>query len=467
MTSESDKPDPAPPESSPSGPIAAEAAAPHAATSVPAIPQPAPPEIPQPAAPAPVAAQPAPPAAIYFNGRSNRKRSATLGLATAGVEIVEDGMLVDVWPYASMRRADGPREVLRLHSVTALPLARLEVFDPALQAAIAARCPSLDLGEAKQTWRIVGWSLAAVTSIVLLGVFVVPIVADRLVPFIPQAFERRLGEAVDKQAEAMFGGKRCTGAEGQAAFAALVDKLKVAGGLDVPLSAAVLSSHTPNAFALPGGKIFLLDGLIEKADSPDEIAGVLAHELGHVKHRDHLRQLIQTGGTSFLFGLLFGDVSGAGAVIFASRTLLNASYSREAEQNADDFAVGVMHKLGRSPKPMGDLLLRVTGAQANKSYTILASHPMTEDRREAMIKADRPATGAALLTATQWQALKTMCGGVAALPARPARLTPAARPAPPVRSGQGGAEEGAGHDPELSPRPAPRGGSDSGADNGG
>jgi hypothetical protein len=454
MTSESDKPDAAPPE-----PTTAEVAAP--ATSVPVIPQPAAPEIPQPPAPPPETAQALPPSAtIYFNGRSNRKRTATLSLATAGLEIVEDGMLVDVWPYASMRRADGPREVLRLRSVTALPLSRIEVFDPALQTAIAARCPSLDLGEEKQTWRIVGWSLAAVTSIVLLGVFVVPIVADRLVPFVPRAFERRLGEAVDKQAEALFGGKRCTGAEGQAAFSALVDKLKVAGGLDV------LSSRTPNAFALPGGKIFLLDGLIQKADSPDEIAGVLAHELGHVKHRDHLRQLIQTGGTSFLFGLLFGDVSGAGAVIFASRTLLNASYSREAEQNADDFAIDVMHKLGRPPKPMGDLLLRVTGAQANKSYTILASHPMTETRREAMIKADRPATGAALLTATQWQALKSMCGGVAALPTRPA--PPARSAPPPVRSGQGGAEEGSGYDPGLAPaRQAPRGGSDSGADNGG
>jgi Zn-dependent protease with chaperone function len=361
-----------------------------------------------------------------------------------------------------MRRADGPRELLRLRSVTALPLSRVEVADPALQAAIAARCPSLDLGEARQTWRIVGWSLGAVTSIVLLGVFVVPIVADRLVPFVPQAFERRLGEAVDKQAEAIFGGKRCSGAAGQEAFSSLVDKIKRAGGVDIELNAAVLASRTPNAFALPDGGVFLLDGLIQKAEAPDEIAGVLAHELGHVKHRDHLRQLIQTGGTSFLFGLLFGDVSGAGAVVFASRTLLNASYSREAEQNADDFAVDVMHKLGRSPKPMGDLLLRVTGAQANKNYTILASHPMTEARREAMIKGDRPSTGAELLSPAQWQALKTMCGGVAALPVRPAPP----RPTPPVRSGQG-PERGAGRDPGVSPRQAPSRELESGADNGG
>jgi Zn-dependent protease with chaperone function len=453
MTTEPETPDAATPEPAP-----LEAMTPRPATSVPVIPPPA--------TPAPETVQTAPPAnaATFFNGRSNRKRTATLRLATAGLEIVEDGMLVDVWPYASMRRADGPRELLRLRSVTALPLSRVEVADPALQAAIAARCPSLDLGEEKQTWRIVFWSLGAVTSIVLLGVFVVPIVADRLVPFVPQAFERRLGEAVDKQAEAIFGGNRCSAAAGQEAFISLADKLKRAGGVDIELNAAVLASRTPNAFALPGGRIFLLDGLIQKAEAPDEIAGVLAHELGHVKHRDHLRQLIQTGGTSFLFGLLFGDVSGAGAVVFASRTLLNASYSREAEQNADDFAVDVMHKLGRSPKPMGDLLLRVTGAQANKNYTILASHPMTEARREAMIKADRPSTGAELLTEAQWQALKTMCGGVAALPVRPA--PPPARPTPPVRSGQG-PEQGAGRDPGVSPRQAPSRQLESGSDNGG
>ena len=458
MTTEHETPDPAMPEAAAPELVPPEAETPVQATSVPVIPPPAAPAT----EPEPAAAQPAPPAdaATYFNGRSNRKRTATLNLATAGLQIVEDGMLVDAWPFASIRRADGPREILRLRSVTALPLARLEIADPALQAAIAARCPSLDLGEERQTWRIVSWSLAAVTSIVLLGVFVVPIIADRMVPFIPQAFERRLGEAVDKQAEAVFGGKRCTGAGGQAAFASLVDKLKRAGGVDIELNATVLASRTPNAFALPGGRIFLLDGLIQKAENPDEIAGVLAHELGHVKHRDHLRQLIQTGGTSFLFGLLFGDVSGAGAVIFASRTLLNASYTREAEQNADDFAVDVMHKLGRSPKPMGDLLLRVTGTQANKSYTILASHPMTELRREAMIKADRPATGAALLSPDEWHALKTMCGGVASLPAR------VTRPAPPRRSGAGG-EEGAGRDPGVSPRQAPGRQIESGADNGG
>ena len=94
-----------------------------------------------------------------------------------------------------------------------------------------------------------------------------------------------------------------------------------------------------------------------------------------------------------MIGLLFGDFTGSAAVIFAGRRLTQASYTREAERNADDFAIRTMHALGRSPAPMGELLFRITGAQGN-TIGILASHPLTEERRELMRREDRPITGA-------------------------------------------------------------------------
>src|SRR5262245_24260690 len=311
--------------------------------------------------------------AVYLDGRSNRKRSVALQL-TAGLDIIENGSVVEAWPYADLRRVDGPPNLLRLRCVSALPLARLEIGDAATQAAVISASGSLDVDRhgPAQTWRIVLWSAAAVCSILLLSLYGIPFAADRLAPILPASFERRIGEAVDPQVRVLFGNKMCSGAEGQAAFTALIDKLKQAGGVDLPLEAKVIASPIANAVALPGGRVYMMDGLLQKARSPDEIAGVLAHELGHVHHRDSLRLLIQTGGTSFLIGLLFGDVTGAGAVIFMGRTLLDASYSRDAERQADAFAVEVMHKLGRSPKPMGELLFRVTGAEANKSISILA-----------------------------------------------------------------------------------------------
>ena len=350
------------------------------------------------------------PNSVFLDGRSSRKRAVTLRLAPAGLDIIEQGAVVEVWPYGDIRRADGPPDILRLSCVASLPLARLEIEDAATQAAVIAACPKLNLGRGGgQTGRIVFWSVAAVCSIVALAVFGIPVLAERLAPMLPAALENRIGEAVDKQVHFIFSGEACTGAEGQAAFATLIDKIKQAGGVELPFEAHVLSSPIPNAFALPGGKIYLLNGLLQKAQSPDEVAGILAHEIGHVQHRDNLKRIIQTGGTSFLIGLLFGDITGAGAVIFVSRTMLNASYSRDAERAADAFAIDAMHKLGRSPKPMGELLFRVTGAEATKSITILAGHPLTEDRLAAMKAQDRPNTGPELLTAREWRALKNIC----------------------------------------------------------
>jgi predicted Zn-dependent protease len=107
--------------------------------------------------------------------------------------------------------------------------------------------------------------------------------------------------------------------------------------------------------------------------------------------------------------LLFGDVTGSGALIFASRSLVSASYSREAEQNADTFSIDVMHRLGRSSKAMGELLLRVTGKEIDKSLSILSSHPLTEDRLKRMSDEDRPPSGPPLLTGEEWASLKAIC----------------------------------------------------------
>ena len=207
----------------------------------------------------------------------------------------------------------------------------------------------------------------------------------------------------------MFGDKTCTNAAGQAAFNKLMTALREAAGMDTSIKSAVLLTPIPNAFALPGAKVYLLNGLLAKAENPDEIAGVLAHELGHLRHRDATRNLIYNGGTSFLIGLLFGDITGSGALIFASRSLVTLSYSREAEYNADTFAIDVMHRLGRSPKPMGELMYRVTGKQVDKSLSILSNHPLTEDRLKRMSEEDRPPSGPPLLTPEEWTSLRAIC----------------------------------------------------------
>ncbi len=349
---------------------------------------------------------------IFFDGVSSRRRQVTLALGDA-LEIVEEGGAPASWAYADIRRADSPAGILRLACTSAPSLARLEIRDAALAADVTARCMRLDEHQTSRRGvaKIVGWSVAAAVSIVCVVLFGVPLAADRLAPLVPKPIERRIGDASEVQVKTVFGGKVCEDTAGKAAFVKLVNRLRDAAGLDDDaMTAGVLPTSVPNAFALPGGKVYVLKGLLDKAENPDEIAGILAHELGHLKHYDNMRGLIYNGGTSFLIGLLFGDVTGSSAVIFASRSVVEASYSREAETAADTFSIEIMHKLGRSPKPAAELMFRITGKEGGGLTSILASHPLTEDRLARMTKEDRPASGPPLLTDKEWQALKLICG---------------------------------------------------------
>jgi Zn-dependent protease with chaperone function len=361
-------------------------------------------------APAIDGAAPARAPVTYLDGTSSRRRDVSLKLADR-CDILDGEDVIASWPYADIRRADGPAGTLRTMCVSAPLLARLEIRDPALAAEFERRCPSLDadLPGAKGVAVIVGWSVAALVSIVLMVLFVVPLAADRLTPLIPYAVEKRIGEVADKQVKVIFDGKQCENPAGMAAFRKLVDMLRQAGDVDATADAAVISNEIANAIALPGGKIYVFEGLLAKAENVDELAGVLAHELGHVKNRDGLRNLIYNGGTSFLIGLLFGDVTGSSAIIFASRELFQASHSREAERTADQTTIDVMRKLGRSPKPMGEFLLRVTGKEKGKGLALISSHPLSEDRLARMSQQDSQPTAPPLLTAAEWAALKAIC----------------------------------------------------------
>jgi predicted Zn-dependent protease len=182
-----------------------------------------------------------------------------------------------------------------------------------------------------------------------------------------------------------------------------------------------------NAFALPGGYVYVFEGIIDKAESADELAGVIAHEIGHVAHRDGVRTVMQAGGLSFLFGMLIGDFSGGGAAMIAARTVMQSSYSRETEAAADDYGARLVIKLGRDPRALGAILLRIAGTPGPLNK-ILLDHPEAKDRAAAIeaIAGPRPTPAvvkggdgsivkaggsgaAALLSAAEWRALKRVC----------------------------------------------------------
>ncbi len=348
--------------------------------------------------------------AVYFDGWVNKERRVAIRFGPA-LEISENGAFLTAWPYADVRRQSVDGGVWRLRALAALGLARLEARDPALQAQIAARCRLLEGESARDaaTPTAIGWSLAGVAAIVGLIWLGVPYAADRIAARIPISIERSLGQAADSQVRSMFGTKQCAAPPGAAALLKLSARLQSASDLRLPATIVAIPSKTPNAFALPGGKVYLLSGLLAKAENQDEVVGVLAHELGHLQHRDHLRRMIADGGAAYLIGLLFGHVTGGGALIYTSKTLLFAAHSRESEAAADAFAAATLGKLGRPAKPLGELLLRVTGPENDGVATILHDHPLSQERLDFLAAQNQGSSGPAVLSDAEWAALKTIC----------------------------------------------------------
>ncbi|WP_400766072.1 M48 family metallopeptidase [Methylosinus sporium] len=347
-------------------------------------------------------------AVIFFDGWSSRKRRVALRFG-ATLEIVQNGATLASWPYHDIRRIDSPIFALRRETAAGGELARLELHDPRLHNEIIARCPYL-AGKTRPgaNRAIVYWSLAATTSFVALIWFGVPFAADRIAPLVPHSLERRIGEAAEAQLRSVFSDEPCRSEKGANALTRLSERLQSAAALEEPARIEALRSAIPNALALPGGKIYVFSGLLSRAKTPDEVAGVIAHEIGHLKHRDAMRKLIATGGTSYLIGLLFGDVTGAGALVFASKALIGAAHSREAEAQADAFAAELMARLGRPAKPLGDLLTRISGAE-NGAFGLLHDHPLSADRLTALAAADKGERGPPLLDDENWAALKAIC----------------------------------------------------------
>jgi Zn-dependent protease with chaperone function len=361
---------------------------------------------------------------LYFDGVTSARHEVTVEAAPEALRISgADGAALAQWPYGELQAQSAPDDVLRL-GCRGGGLARVELRDPALIAEIDRLADTLDRSgttERRVRHRVIAWTFAAAASLVLVALFLLPLLADRIAPLIPLSLERRLGTAMDAQVRAMLDtgktGKpfECGDGEGEAAgraaLATLVNRLETGARLSIPLSPAVVRRKDANAIALPGGHIYVFEGLVTRSRNPDELAGVIAHEIGHVAHRDGTRSLLESAGLSFLFGMLLGDFTGGGVVVIAARKIVQSAYSREVEAAADLYGVRLMAQVGGDARAFAAILDRIAGA-IEPGFKILLDHPQTRDRLAAVNAevAAHPVVTKPLLASAEWTALKHICG---------------------------------------------------------
>jgi len=148
----------------------------------------------------------------------------------------------------------------------------------------------------------------------------------------------------------------------------------------------IVQSPVPNAFALPGGHVMVNNSLIELAERPEELAGVLAHELAHVTQKHGFRKIISDAGPYLIMKIFFGGASGtAGVLGGSSQLLVRQSFSQEYELEADE--VGWQYLVAARIDPRGLItMLQKLQAQQDKlgrfalELRAFSSHPATEKR---------------------------------------------------------------------------------------
>jgi predicted Zn-dependent protease len=110
-----------------------------------------------------------------------------------------------------------------------------------------------------------------------------------------------------------------------------------------------------------------------------------------------------------LFGMLLGDFVGGGAVVIAAKSILQSSYTREAETAADAYGAGLMNKAGGDARALAVILDKIGGA-TEPGMKILLNHPETKARVAAINRLAATQAPSAFLDPAEWSALKKICG---------------------------------------------------------
>ena len=341
-------------------------------------------------------------------------RPARVRLVPDGVEVSAAGEPPRTWAFAGLVlvRGQARGEPVQLeHRGEAVQV--LLVSDPGFRVALLAAWPRAlrrrGLGGPRVTGRtIVAGVVLAVLGLVAAWRFGLPSLADSLASRVPRSWEAEYGRQVmaDLAPEVRrLSDPRVVGPP-HALFDRLVE-VGAAGG--EPATLFVVRDELVNAFAAPGGSVVVTSGLLRTLRSPDELAAVLAHELGHVRRRHALRGLLRNASVQVLFGLLAGDGTVLSTSLQAVGGLGELSHSREQEREADRDALDGLERAGLPAAALVSALERIASVSPDPGVPgFLSTHPTPPDRIEGirrLLRTRPPVPARPVVDDAAWQAM--------------------------------------------------------------
>ena len=340
----------------------------------------------------------------YFDGKVALPRDVALILHGDGLELRDAvGAPLALWPLARLRVVDqnavsgsftlrlDPDQGARLEVAAGEDLQRLLTYRPELGRWRGRERRKLLVSFL--LWGAVG--LAMIGAVYLSWTRAAIIIAG----WIPPAWEDKIGEAIQDIATPQP--RRCEGVAGLTALRGLVDRLWREHP-DQPIKLTVFRDGDPNAFAIPGHRVIVFSGLIDRAKNPEMVAGVLAHELAHVELRHPIRGLVHQIGLGAALALMFGDSS----IASMGQLALLLSYSRDMEREADQRGIALLQQAGIRADGMSAFFEEVKKDGLDKLPDFLSTHPDLDERIAAT---KQPTTGAPAMSEEEWEALKSVC----------------------------------------------------------
>lgn len=323
----------------------------------------------------------------YFDGTSSKGAPASLALGADGIARLYGLHQKVEAPFAEIEISERVGNIARrlvFPGGGVFESTENDAIDEALeQNQIRARAGWVHKLESR--WRLVLGSLVAVA--VLSFAFVqwgVPALANQAARMLPTEVDQRIGMGtLETFDHLMFEPSRLP----EQKRAALGHRFaEMTGSLDdghvYRLEFRRSEAIGPNAFALPSGIVVVTDELVEMSKADDEVIAVLAHEIGHVRGRHALRQMLQAAGVSALAVALLGDLSSISGILSAAPALLTAKQSRDFEREADGFAKQWLRDHHIAESNFDAILCRMSGQKGRpaESTDFFASHPATAER---------------------------------------------------------------------------------------
>lgn len=375
--------------------------------------------------------------AKFYDGKTGNPHTVSLTLTNNSILLESDKTLIETWDIHDLVVISHPElPVPGIYGHAQEKEARLYIDSAKEWKAIYARLQKSSKRKIvfPTSWlSFVLYAAMSITSLCFLFLLF-PKIIENTAYFIPYKVERSIGhQAVTSMTK---GKKSCVSPEGRAALLNVFERLKTKTSRKIDYEIRVVEDDfMPNAFAAPGGYIVVFSNVIDRAKTPEEVIGVLAHEIAHVELYHTTKGIVRTIGMQFVLSMITGGNSIDSLAGFFSQM----SYSRDDESAADMRGRDIMVQANIDPKGIRHFFESVRSWEENlfsdtkeenrktvkdgkeekndalskfmenPLWEIFSAHPDTDKRINSLKKLEKNAKYPPALSKHQWQSLKDIC----------------------------------------------------------